>query len=70
MGISVPQTILFTSSLHYILVTNITIVETVDGVERGKSPMAMTNVKPWEEYWPSRGYNHRPPVPIIVLEST
>ena len=38
----------------------------MDSSERRMYPVAMTNINPRKEYWPSRGSNQRPP----VLKST
>ena len=42
---------------HWLL-SNITIVETMDSGEREMNPVAMTIINPIKEYWP----NQRPPV--------
>ena len=41
---------------------HITIVETMDGSERGMNPVATTVINPRKEYWPSRECNQRHPV--------
>ena len=48
-----------TSAPHYILskplaaFPNITIVKTMDSIERGMNPVTMTFINPCKEYWPS-----------------
>ena len=56
-------TIFFPS--HWLL-SDITIVETINRDERGMSPVAMTIISPGKEYWPSQGSNQRP----LVIKST
>ena len=41
------QTVVHTISLP----SHITIVETMDSIERGKNPLPLTIINPWKEYW-------------------
>ena len=50
---------------HWLL-SHVTIVETMDSVEGGINPVAMTFISPQKEYWQSWGSYQRPP----VLKST
>ena len=42
------------------LVSNRTIVKTMDSSDGGMNPVTMTIINPWKEYWPSRGLNQQP----------
>ena len=56
----VLHTIFFPS--HWLLSHILTIVKTLDSGERGMNPVVMTIINTWEEYWPSQGSHHQPPV--------
>ena len=44
------------NSIHWLLY-HITIIETMDSVERRLNPFMLTIINPWKEYRPSRGSN-------------
>ena len=48
---------------HWLL-SHITIVDTMDGGERGMNPVVMnkSNINPWKKYWLSQGSTQQPPV--------
>ena len=46
---------------HWLL-SNTSVVETMDSGERGMNPVAMIIINPMKEYWPGWGSNQRPPV--------
>ena len=55
---STPHNIL----LSHWLLSHIAIVEIMDSGERVITPVAMTIINPWKEYWPSQGSNESPPI--------